>query len=74
MPKSRTEWWREKLGATVARDQKNMSALARLGWRVLIVWECQVSCPETQNRMLDFLGPPGVFNNCEKSRQIRRAG
>jgi DNA mismatch endonuclease (patch repair protein) len=40
LPKTRTEFWREKLAKNVERDQKNAKALIASGWRVLTVWEC----------------------------------
>lgn len=40
LPSSRQGFWNEKLGRNVERDRKNVEALLRLGWRVLVVWEC----------------------------------
>jgi DNA mismatch endonuclease (patch repair protein) len=40
LPKTRTEFWREKLAKNVERDQKTTQALIASGWRVLTVWEC----------------------------------
>lgn len=42
IPRSRTEYWREKLDRNVQRDADNLTKLQALGWDVLIVWECQV--------------------------------
>lgn len=42
MPKSRVAFWREKLEANKQRDEENMSRLNELGWRVLVIWECQM--------------------------------
>ena len=36
------EKWREKFGGNVARDEKHRRKLRKLGWRVIVVWECQV--------------------------------
>ena len=41
-PKSRRHFWREKLGANKVRDQVTIRKLRRGGWRVLVVWECQI--------------------------------
>ena len=41
-PKSRTEFWQSKFNATVERDQRKAAELARLGWRVITVWECDL--------------------------------
>lgn len=45
-PKSRTDFWQKKFQSNVARDQKALSTLAEMGWRVLIIWECEVKKTE----------------------------
>ncbi len=42
LPKTRTEWWFQKIKATMARDKAAEVALNVLGWKVIIVWECQL--------------------------------
>ena len=42
IPKSRVEFWEAKLEGNRKRDEKNKRKLAREGWRVLIIWECQL--------------------------------
>lgn len=42
IPKSRVSFWTEKFAANTARDKRNIGALHDLGWRVLVIWECQV--------------------------------
>ncbi|WP_419739527.1 very short patch repair endonuclease [Ruegeria sp.] len=39
-PKSRKDFWREKIGKNIARDQAQYKALADSGWRVGMIWEC----------------------------------
>jgi DNA mismatch endonuclease (patch repair protein) len=39
-PATRTEFWTTKLQGNVDRDRRAADALAEMGWRVLIVWEC----------------------------------
>lgn len=39
-PASRTEFWRAKLDGNAERDRRQLHALAGLGWRTLVVWEC----------------------------------
>lgn len=57
MPKSRLEFWLPKLEGNKLRDRRNKRALAREGWKVLTVWECQIGKPErlrkTIRRFLD---------------------
>jgi DNA mismatch endonuclease (patch repair protein) len=40
-PSNRREWWLKKLNGNAARDRLHLRALRRLGWRALVVWECQ---------------------------------
>ena len=41
-PASNAEFWRMKIGKNVERDQKNINDLRCLGWRVIVVWECEL--------------------------------
>lgn len=41
-PKSNTAFWQEKFDRNIERDQRNVAALERLGWRVLVAWECEL--------------------------------
>jgi len=40
-PTNRRQWWLTKLEGNAARDKRNQAALRKLGWRSVIVWECQ---------------------------------
>lgn len=42
-PKSRKKFWRAKFEATVLRDKRNVRRLRAQGWKVHVVWECQVA-------------------------------
>ena len=42
MPKTNPEFWQAKIDRNMERDRKNINLLERAGWRVLIVWECQL--------------------------------
>ncbi len=42
LPKVRADWWSAKLARNVARDERNVAALNDAGWRVLVLWECEV--------------------------------
>ena len=39
-PKTREEFWRNKISGNVERDQRNLATLKAAGWRIGIVWEC----------------------------------
>jgi DNA mismatch endonuclease (patch repair protein) len=40
-PKSRRGYWKDKFARNKARDQSNARKLRNLGWKVLVIWECQ---------------------------------
>lgn len=40
-PKSRREYWLPKLEANVNRDRTKIAELQRLGWDVLVIWQCE---------------------------------
>lgn len=42
LPGTRTEFWRKKIDNTRKRDRKNTAEYRRMGWRVLVIWECSI--------------------------------
>ena len=40
VPKTRTDWWLQKINGNIANDEKAMIALQQDGWKIIIVWEC----------------------------------
>lgn len=42
LPKSRVDFWREKIENNVSRDRRVKRALNRKGWRYLTIWQCEV--------------------------------
>ena len=45
MPKSRLAFWRAKLEGNRRRDIRDRGALTRMGWRSLVIWECELRDP-----------------------------
>ena len=43
VPKTRTEYWRVKIAGNADRDRKAVAALEADGWRVLTIWECELT-------------------------------
>lgn len=55
LPKSKQDYWIPKIERNMTRDAKNIAELKRLGWRVLIVWECETKHPERLTpKLADF--------------------
>lgn len=56
-PKDNAAYWLPKLERNIKRDAANINKLEELGWKVLVVWECQTRDSERLRQILDeFLG------------------
>ena len=42
-PKTRTDFWISKFERNVANDEKHFLELEKMGYRVIVIWECEVS-------------------------------
>lgn len=42
VPKSRTEFWLNKIKTNIDRDCRQMTELTEEGWKVLVIWECAI--------------------------------
>jgi len=41
-PKSNVKFWKDKVSGNQERDKRNVEQLQKMGWRVLLIWECQI--------------------------------
>jgi len=41
-PQTNVDYWNKKLDRTMIRDKENKAQLESLGWRVLVIWECEI--------------------------------
>ena len=41
-PKTRSEFWESKFEGNIKRDKINQTNLIKLGWKIIIIWECQL--------------------------------
>jgi DNA mismatch endonuclease (patch repair protein) len=56
-PVANAGFWENKRQGNVARDKENIRKLKKLGWLVLVIWECQIKKPERiANKIKRFLG------------------
>lgn len=42
VPKTRTEWWVEKIGRNIEKDKAAVKLLLATHWRIIHVWECEL--------------------------------
>lgn len=55
-PKTRVRFWQDKFEGNVVRDRRNEEALYELGWRVMVIWECETRDREAvAERIVEFL-------------------
>lgn len=55
IPKTRSEWWAEKLARNRARDEEVRMELVATGWRVLVIWECEVTDQDRLAALINLL-------------------
>lgn len=57
VPKTRTDWWLEKITNTKSRDIKAKTELENLGWKVITIWECSIkhNCEQNLKDLLDSI-------------------
>lgn len=55
-PKSRLDYWLPKLERTKQRDIKNQKDIEDIGWKYLVIWECQIDDTEKlKEKIKNFL-------------------
>ncbi len=52
LPKTNVEFWERKIERNKERDLRVQHQLARMGWHVMTVWECQLDTKEKRERTL----------------------
>ena len=55
LPSSNIDFWKEKISNNKSRDDKNSDLLAKLGWKVIIIWQCEISNINSRKIRLEFL-------------------
>lgn len=53
-PATRTEFWQKKFEVNVARDKRTYEQLADLGWRVIVIWGCELNKEKLQSLAADI--------------------
>ena len=53
-PQNNADFWKSKIIANIERDRKKEAELNERGWKVLVIWECQLK-PQTRDNTLESL-------------------
>lgn len=56
VPKTRTDWWLNKINRNVENDAKALSELERLGWKIIIIWECDLKPAKIKETIANLPG------------------
>lgn len=73
MPTTKTAYWKAKFERNRLRDRKNRRRLRRLGWKTLVIWECQTTprnLPRLKDQVARFLASPNAPEG-NRNRQIK---
>ena len=54
-PKTRTEWWNKKFEENIVRDNRNYALLKKLGYKVIVIWQCELKTNIGINERLSFI-------------------
>jgi len=57
-PKTRQDFWQGKFRRNVERDEECTVRLTEQGWKVIVVWECEIGNAERLAKLIDAIGPP----------------
>lgn len=52
VPKTRTEWWINKINVNILNDEKTKTLLQNEGWKIIIIWECELKKKNIENTLL----------------------
>jgi len=58
-PASNSAYWIKKLNRNMERDLKNVATLENNGWKVLILWECEIKKRDVLDKVRRFLNSRG---------------
>ena len=55
VPKTRTQWWLNKINTNKANDARTVKALKKEGWNVITVWECNLKPVKIETTLASLL-------------------
>ena len=66
LPATNTEFWREKISGNIIRDKGNIQKLIGMGYKVIIVWQCELTASfreTTLNSLLKKIMKNSIITN-----------
>lgn len=65
IPKTNAEYWISKIRSNQQRDKESVSKLQQAGWKVLTIWECELTAtefPETIRKVEAIINAPPIHS------------
>jgi DNA mismatch endonuclease (patch repair protein) len=54
IPKSNSQYWKQKIAKNIERDKNNIKKISELGYNVFVIWECEI---KDENKLIELLTP-----------------
>jgi len=67
-PASNVEYWHGKIERNVARDQESYRQLGNMGWRVFVIWECQLKRKVAEGNLEELFY--AITNNKKREAEL----
>lgn len=55
VPQTNTEFWMKKIKVNIERDERQYTQLKEMGWRVIVVWECQLRPDSREQTLMNLI-------------------
>jgi len=55
LPETRKDFWEKKISDNLQRDARRYEELRRQGWKVIVVWQCEINNNQKRQRRLESL-------------------
>jgi DNA mismatch endonuclease (patch repair protein) len=55
VPKTKTEWWLNKINGNITNDAKAITALKKNGWKIITIWECRLKPAKVEKTLNTLL-------------------
>lgn len=55
IPETRKKWWTKKIDQTKKNDNKIQTLLKTVGWKVIVIWECELKKEKKEKTLLDLI-------------------
>ena len=63
LPDTRRDFWERKIKGNMVRDQRNIKELKEKGWRVIVVWQCEIKASKKREKRIESLIHEIMENN-----------